>query len=600
MIKHAESHDSLTVLYTLAFKQSPPEKFVSAKSSLNANSDGINRGDKGIQISLMSDDFFFANGDNGGVVIKVVDDNAEDSLGQDDVLRIMQGDGLKDSEVRALCIVELLSGLMKDNVSGHFFIHLMQELTNVISDFSEDLDFEGVKQSLLILHLVALMCEKLGPTMVQNIPQTLAFIQATLKRACIILHSDHEGLGTAFITHTISMSLGMLSAVLGGTAELKKEHRLLVQDLVPLLATLADSHPSTAVKDMANDLRISIATHGAVWRHKTKNVTGSTDQQTDITQLASGSTYKEGNQDSKSKDTVSPHSHPDSGFDEAFSQLCDPFLPVRGQAIMKLASLLRQRDPKAMDSTDTLLNIFLEQLAHEDSYIYLAAVHGLVSLADIRGDTVIPRLAREFAICRKEASRVNFTKNEDKEKGCYMPSGKVLSGSRLPARSPELRMKLGEALVKATRNCGEMVPKFSQHLLPALLTGVKDSEPLVRASSLSNLGDVCQLLRFSLGPVVNEIFSCLSAVLKTDKSPEVRRATVLVITLLLRGLGKSIMEVLASTLKEIYQLLKLVESTDTDDVTRGHALAALGELDTITRDYLFPKPSFTKHIQVLP
>ena len=67
-----------------------------------------------------------------------------------------------------------------------------------------------------------------------------------------------------------------------------------MQDLVPLLATLADSHPSTAVKDMANDLRISIATHGAVWRHKTKNVTGSTDQQTDITQLASGSTYKEG------------------------------------------------------------------------------------------------------------------------------------------------------------------------------------------------------------------------------------------------------------------------------------------------------------------
>ena len=66
-------------------------------------------------------------------------------------------------------------------------------------------------------------------------------------------------------------------------------------------------------------------------------------------------------------------------------------------------------------------------------------------------------------------------------------------------------MKLGEALVRATRNCGELVPRYSQHLLPALLTGVKDPEPLVRASSLSNLGDVCQLLRFSLGPVVHEV-----------------------------------------------------------------------------------------------
>lgn len=161
-------------------------------------------------------------------------------------------------------------------------------------------------------------------------------------------------------------------------------------------------------------------------------------------------------------------------------------------------------------------------------------------------------------------------------------------------------MKLGEALVNATRNCGDMVPRFSQHLLPALLTGVKDSEPLIRASSLSNLGEVCQLLRFSLGPVVHEIFSCLSAVLKTDEACEVRRAAVLVVTLLLRGLGKNIMEVLGSTLKEMYQLLKFVESTDNDHVARGHAQIALGELDAVTREYLFPKPSLTKRIQVLP
>ena len=59
-------------------------------------------------------------------------------------------------------------------------------------------------------------------------------------------------------------------------------------------------------------------------------------------------------------------------------------------------------------------------------------------------------------------------------------------------------------------------------------------------------------------------------------------------------------QVLGSTLKEIYQLLKIVESTDADHVTLVHAQAALGELDTITRDYLFPEPSFTKRIQVLP
>ena len=113
-----------------------------------------------------------------------------------------------------------------------------------------------------------------------------------------------------------------------------------------------------------------------------------------------------------------------SDFDEAFSQLCDPFLPVRGHAMIKLASLICQRNSKAMESTDTLLKIFLEQLTHDDSYIYLAAIQGLVSLADIRADMVIPRLAHEFATCRKEASGVAAERKEDKEKGRYVPSKK--------------------------------------------------------------------------------------------------------------------------------------------------------------------------------
>lgn len=87
--------------------------------------------------------------------------------------------------------------------------------------------------------------------------------------------------------------------------------------------------------------------------------------------------------------------------------------------MMKLASLLRQKDPKALQATDSLLKIFLEQLTHDDSYIYLAAIQGLVSLADVRADMVIPQLAREFATCRKEAgATVSRTKDVD-EKGYY-------------------------------------------------------------------------------------------------------------------------------------------------------------------------------------
>ena len=50
--------------------------------------------------------------------------------------------------------------------------------------------------------------------------------------------------------------------------QIEKEHQPQVQDLLPLLEMVAEQHPSEKIKDMACDLRIAIATHGAVWSHR--------------------------------------------------------------------------------------------------------------------------------------------------------------------------------------------------------------------------------------------------------------------------------------------------------------------------------------------
>lgn len=63
------------------------------------------------------------------------------------------------------------------------------------------------------------MCERLGDSILRNASQMLIFVESTLKRACAIMHADDEGLGTAFVTETLTMALGMLSAVLGGAVE---------------------------------------------------------------------------------------------------------------------------------------------------------------------------------------------------------------------------------------------------------------------------------------------------------------------------------------------------------------------------------------------
>lgn len=45
---------------------------------------------------------------------------------------------------------------------------------------------------------------------------------------------------------------------------------------------------------------------------------------------------------------------------------------------------------------------------------------------------------------------------------------------------------------------------------------------------------------------------------------------------------------------DVYRLLKQVEGSEQDQLTRAHAQAALGELDTIMRAVIFPDHSHRK------
>ena len=124
--------------------------------------------------------------------------------------------------------------------------------------------------------------------------------------------------------------------------------------------------------------------------------------------------------DTKSADVTS---HSDaSPLDEALQELCDSLVPVRGHALITLTHLLQRRDPTTLTRSDMLLKVFRENLDHPDTYIYLQAVAGLAALGDCAPDTVLPTLLQEYS----QASR-----------------------------SVELRVKLGEAIVKICRRLGE-------------------------------------------------------------------------------------------------------------------------------------------------
>ena len=72
-------------------------------------------------------------------------------------------------------------------------------------------------------------------------------------------------------------------------------------------------------------------------------------------------------------------------------------------------------------------------------------------------------------------------------------------------RSSTTRLKLGEALVRAVKRCGELAPRYFQLLIHAFLVGARDEDSFIRASSLSNLSELCGSSPHMLSTVIHEV-----------------------------------------------------------------------------------------------
>ncbi|RZC37025.1 transport and Golgi organization protein 6, partial [Asbolus verrucosus] len=256
-------------------------------------------------------------------------------------------------------------------------------------------------------------------------------------------------------------------------------------------------------------------------------------------------------------------------FEKALEDVCDPLLPTRGHALLVLSKLVEKKDKEAMERKQYLLNLFQLSLKDEDSFIYLNAVQGLAALADVFPDTVLEVLCEEYA---------DFAK-----------------------KSEETRLKLGEVLVRVVKSLGEMAPKYKSLLLNTFLSGSKDDDHLIRASSLSNLGEVCRVLGYKLGTIATEVLVCVHAVIATDKAAEARRAALTVIRQLFVGLRSEMIAFLKEDILPIYRTLKEVYCNDRDDVMRLQAQLALEELNENMKTFVFPNPelSFEKKVVML-
>ncbi|XP_047690641.1 transport and Golgi organization protein 6 homolog isoform X2 [Prionailurus viverrinus] len=467
---------------------------------------------------------------------------------------------------------DLLSHCQECGLAGDFFIFCLQELTHVAVENETELKtkpfssksvleleqhqtlVEGQGQKLLVLQLLAVLCERMSEQIFTNITQLKSGDFAVLKQ------------------------------------------------LLPLLEKVSNVYPDPVIQELAADLRITISTHGAFSTDAVSVAAQSTlnrkdpegeieeQQQTSHEKNSNGSDLEQQQSREKSRQMgLKSHTPPiaqevsasrtttnhKSGsittdqLQEVILSAYDPQIPTRAAALRTLSCWIEQREAKALEMQEKLLKIFLENLEHEDAFVYLSAIQGVALLSDVYPEKILLGLLAQY--------------DGGKDK-----------------HIPETRMKVGEVLMRVVRALGDMVSKYREPLIHTFLRGARDPDSAHRASSLSNLGELCQRLDFLLGSVVHEVTACLIAVAKTDHEVQVRRAAIHVIVLLFRGLSQKATEVLRDVLKDLYHLLKHVVRLEPDDVAKLHAQLALEELDEIMRNFLFPPQKLEKKIVVLP
>ncbi|XP_061863208.1 transport and Golgi organization protein 6 homolog isoform X3 [Colius striatus] len=541
----------------------------------------------------------FRLGSEGGAAV-VVQDTVSD---EDEALY----QKISSEQCHVENLVELLSHCQKSGLAGDFFIHCLKALTRVAAEDEAapasaalpggsllELEQDHAEQSrkLLVLQLVATLCESVSDTVFTDIAQVVEFVAAVLQRACA---SPAHGPGAAVETQTLAMAMGLVAAMLGGAVQLQPSDFSALKRLVPLLEELSHTYPEPLTQELATDLRIAICTHGAfcpgtvgstaasVLGRKPGPGAPSPDSAASAATSPGGvrpaprhgrsspSAARDGSDERGTcHETPAADSPAPGALQELLVSAFEPQPPARAAALRSLTGLITQREPEALRRQDELLQVFLENLQHEDAFVYLSAIQGVALLSSEYPERILPVLLAQY--------------------------GRPVQGTEAAVT----RMKLGEVLMRVTRALGDMVLKHREPLVQAFLRGAQDPDGTLRASSLCNLGELCQRLGFQLGSIIHEVTSCLTATAKTDPEPEVRRAAVHVVVLLLRGLSEKATEVLRDVLRDLYRLLKHVVAAERDGVTVLHARLALEELDAVMRRVLFPPQVLQKKIVVLP
>ncbi|PWN35073.1 uncharacterized protein FA14DRAFT_189082 [Meira miltonrushii] len=229
-------------------------------------------------------------------------------------------------------------------------------------------------------------------------------------------------------------------------------------------------------------------------------------------------------------------------YQEALKMLQDPILPVRAHGLVVLKDLASHGSAKddtkqiLMDPAliPAILDIFVQAICDDESFLYLNAVKGLSEMANAGGRSMIRRLMLVY-LGEREAKETLTQAEVDK------------------------RLRIGEALLQVVQRLKLALTAYTSEIVDPLLSAIRNSKlsTTLRSSMLSILGsciEACpQAMALqgharSIGDSMMDLLSIEldtkgqttqeqmdDATLTETRLPQFRRAALILLSLLIRG-----------------------------------------------------------------
>ncbi|KAJ3722990.1 armadillo-type protein [Lentinula raphanica] len=286
-------------------------------------------------------------------------------------------------------------------------------------------------------------------------------------------------------------------------------------------------------------------------------------------------------------------------YQKALKLLQDPILPVRAHGLLLLRQLAAaSSDSEKMDPAlvPALLEIFVQSIQDDDSYIFLNAVQGLAALVDNYDRSILKRLVYDY------------TRNLD-----------GLEAGNMTQQDVDTRIRLGEALSMVIQRCGDTLGAIGSVIIPPLLRVVRSrSAPTtLRTSSLSLLADCQNTYPLATLPYFVDLAGGMVDLLQVEtasttsthdpntkgqslsmdddptstntKYPPLRRAALHFLTILFRGTTKEFYvssdtpQLSPELINRMHITLGYISSTDDDLLVRVMAREASEDLAQLER-----------------